>query len=96
MSGVQSADYRYDDVIRWPSDSASGDQCYSADRRTTRRINEEPVDVADLADRLSQVFRTNLNHPLFVRAEAGLEFREVAEVIDIARGAGLTRVALMR
>ena len=32
---------------------------------------------------------------VFLRAEKDLEFKEVAEVIDIARGAGLNRIALM-
>jgi biopolymer transport protein ExbD len=32
---------------------------------------------------------------VFVRAEGDLEFRDVAEVIDLARGVGVYRVALM-
>lgn len=64
-----------------------------ADR--TVRLNQEPVDLANLADRLARVFQSNFNHPIFLRAEPGLEFGQIAAVIDIARGAGLTRIALM-
>lgn len=58
-------------------------------------LNREHVEMAGLAGRLAQLFSANLNHPVFLRAEAGLEFGPVARVIDLARGAGLTRVALM-
>lgn len=61
----------------------------------TVRFNQESVDVANLAARLAQVYENNINHPIFLRAEPELEFRQIAQVIDIARGVGLTRVALM-
>jgi len=61
----------------------------------TVRLNQESVDLANLGERLAQVFKNSVNHPIFLRAEPGLEFRRIAEVIDIARGAGLTRIALM-
>jgi biopolymer transport protein ExbD len=61
----------------------------------TVRLNSEPVLLADLHGRLLDLFRTHPNHALFVRAEKGLEFGPVAQVIDIARGAGLDRIALM-
>jgi biopolymer transport protein ExbD len=61
----------------------------------TVRINQEPVEMANLAMRLAELYKNNLNHPIFLRAEPGLEFRQIARVIDIARGAGLSRIALM-
>ena len=63
--------------------------------RGTVRLNEESVAHSNLAERLAQVLRNNINHPIFLRAEPDLEFREIAQVIDIARGVGLTSVALM-
>jgi biopolymer transport protein TolR len=59
------------------------------------RLNQEPVDFADLKERLSRLFQVAPDHVIFVRAEKSLEFRAVAEVIDIANGVGLNRVALM-
>ncbi len=61
----------------------------------TVRINQKTVPLADLQDQLAKIHGAAGNHLLFVRAEKGLEFRQVAEVIDIARGAGLTKIALM-
>jgi biopolymer transport protein ExbD len=51
--------------------------------------------VTELRRRLTLLFRTATDHVVFVRGEKGLEFRAVAEVLDIASGAGLNRVALM-
>ena len=59
------------------------------------RLNQELVDVGRLNERLSHLFRVAPDHVIFVRGEKGLDFGAVANVIDIANGAGLTRVALM-
>ncbi|MGA3025277.1 MAG: biopolymer transporter ExbD [Bryobacteraceae bacterium] len=59
------------------------------------RLNREPVTLGDLEARLAALYG---NHPagvLFVRAEGNLEYRQMARVIDLARGAGLERVGLM-
>lgn len=59
------------------------------------RLNQEPVELVNLEMRLRGLFKTNPNHVIFVHGEPGLEFRQIAQVLDIARGAGLSRVALM-
>ena len=61
-----------------------------ADR--TVRINQEPMALDDLGKRLRTLFADQV---LFVRADKNLEYRQIAEVIDIAKGAGFTRIALM-
>lgn len=61
----------------------------------TVRLNQETVAVSDLEERLKAVFKNAANHVIFVRAGKDLDFNYVAEVIDIAKGAGLDRVALM-
>ena len=58
-------------------------------------LNRERVDMDSLAGRLARMVQTRGNDVIFVRGEKDLEFRQVAEVIDIANGAGLRRVALM-
>jgi len=58
-------------------------------------LNQEPVKLANLGERLSHLFQAAPDHAIFVRGGSDLEFRAVAEVIDIAHGAGLSRVALM-
>jgi len=59
------------------------------------RINQERVAISDLYARFVRIFGGTADRVLFIRAEGDLEFSQVAEVIDIAKGAGLTRVALM-
>jgi len=61
----------------------------------TVRLNQESVALEDLDARLKDVFKNAPSHVIFVRAEKDLDFQYVAEVIDIAKGAGLERVALM-
>ena len=62
----------------------------------TVRLNQESVAVSDLGRRLRMLSRNSAVPVVFVRAEKGLEFYQVAEVIDIAKGAGPYRVALMK
>jgi len=58
-------------------------------------LNQEPIEMAALRERLVSLFRNHPNHVAFVRGEPDLEFRQVAEVIDIAKGAGINRIGLM-
>jgi biopolymer transport protein ExbD len=58
-------------------------------------LNTETVAIADLSERLRAVFRIAADHVVFVRGDKQLDFQQIAEVIDIAKGAGLDRVALM-
>ena len=61
----------------------------------TVRINQKVVALADLEDQLRSIFKSVGNQVIFVRADKNLDFRQVAGVIDISRGAGLERVALV-
>ena len=58
------------------------------------RLNREPIALASLPERLERLSKTSTG-VVFIQADAGLEFRSVAAVIDIAKGAGLNRVALL-
>jgi biopolymer transport protein ExbD len=58
-------------------------------------INRQPVLVADLGERLAGLYRRQINDHVFVRGDRALEYQAVAQVIDIARGAGWERVGLM-
>jgi len=61
----------------------------------TVRLNEERIELAGLHDRLLAIFRNAPDRPLFLRAEPDLEFQQIAQVIDIAKGAGMNRMGLM-
>lgn len=58
-------------------------------------LNSEPVELANLQARLAEIFKFRGSGVLFVRGEDTLKYEEVARVIDLAKGAGMTRVALM-
>ena len=59
------------------------------------QLNQESVPIAQLQARLLTLFAHGGNQVVFLRGEKQLEFRQVAEVIDIARGAGVNRIAFM-
>ena len=61
----------------------------------TVELNEESVQVRGLAERLRMVAKSVAIDVVFIRGGPDLEFRQVAEVVDMAREAGLNRVALM-
>ena len=59
------------------------------------RINGERIEFSRLPGRLEQIFQTRGDNVIFIAADKDLEFRSIAEVIDLANGAGLRRVALI-
>ena len=61
----------------------------------TVSFNQELVQDADLEQRFTQIFRTRGNHVIFIGAHPDLDFEHVLHVLDIARGVGLDRVALL-
>ncbi len=61
----------------------------------TVSLNQEVVQDADLESRLAQIFRTRGNHLIFIGAEPELDFQRVVQVIDVARGVGLDRIAML-
>lgn len=61
----------------------------------TVRLNDEALDVASLQQRLETLFRNHSNAVVFVRGDKELDFQSIAEVIDLAKGAGVSRVGLM-
>jgi biopolymer transport protein TolR len=63
--------------------------------KETVLLNQDVVPLADLDARLRRLFKIAGNHVLFIRGDRQLDFQQVAQVIDIARGAGLDRIGLM-
>ncbi len=64
-----------------------------ATRRVT--INQDPVDIRQLGSRLEDIFKTRSERIMFVRGDPTLPFGEVAQVIDIAKGAGIDKIGLI-
>ncbi len=62
----------------------------------TVQLNQEaPVALDVLDSRLRKLFQNATHHVIFVRGAKTLDFQNIAQVIDIAKGVGLERVALM-
>ena len=58
-------------------------------------INGDRVEFPLLPGRLAKIFQARGDDVLFIAGDRDLEFRRIAEVIDLANGAGLRRVALL-
>jgi biopolymer transport protein TolR len=58
-------------------------------------INRDPSSKNLLGDRLQDIFKTRAERVMFVRGAPSLDFSEIAEVIDIAKGAGVDKIGLL-
>ena len=58
-------------------------------------INRDPTSKDLLGDRLQDIFKTRAERVMFVRGAPSLDFRDIAEVIDIAKGAGVDKIGLL-
>jgi biopolymer transport protein TolR len=59
------------------------------------KLNQDPIQIERLQDRLEEVFKTRAERVVFVKADPDLEFQTVARAIDIAKGAGIDKIGLM-
>ncbi len=67
----------------------------SIDAARQVKINQDPVDIRMLGSRLEDIFKTRNERVMFVKGDPTLPFSEVAQVIDIAKGAGIDRIGLI-
>jgi biopolymer transport protein ExbD len=58
-------------------------------------VNTEPIMESALQKRLEDIFKTRAERIMFVKGDPDIEYKYVAEVIDIAHGAGIDKVGLM-
>jgi len=59
------------------------------------QINQEIVAAERLGVRLFEIFKARAEKVCFIRADPGIEFQEVAKLIETARDAGVTQVGLL-
>ena len=62
---------------------------------TAYKINEQPFAKAELESKLLEIFSTRQEKVMFVKGDPGLEFNQVAEVIDLGHQAGVDRIGLI-
>ena len=67
----------------------------SVDRTGGLKINQEPTTLAALGPRLEDIFKTRNERVMFVKGDPDVSFGYVAEVIDVAKGAGIDKVGLI-
>jgi biopolymer transport protein TolR len=65
------------------------------DRTLSVRINSELVDMHRLGNRLVEIFKLRAERVVYVKADRDVEFWHVARMVDIARGAGISRIGLL-
>jgi biopolymer transport protein ExbD len=92
-----------DALVPQPNPNAQKQQSVDASRtiviqvepNNVLRINQETVTEQTLGPRLEEIFKTRAERVAFVKGTDTLEFREVAKVIDIAKGAGVDKIGLI-
>jgi len=65
------------------------------DKDRKMMLNTEQTDPTRLGQRLMDVFKSRAEKVVFVKGDPTLEFKDVAQAIDIAKGAGIDKVGLM-
>jgi biopolymer transport protein TolR len=78
-----------------PPDAINKTIVISVDKTGTIKINQNVVEIRYLGDQLQDIFKTRNERVAFVNADPDLLFKDVAEVIDVAKGAGVDKVGLM-
>jgi biopolymer transport protein ExbD len=80
-----------------PQPSASDDRTVVIiiDKDRNMMLNTEQTDPERLGARLMDVFKTRAEKVVFVKGDPSLEFKDVAQAIDIAKGAGIDKIGLM-
>jgi len=58
-------------------------------------INQQPIDIRLLGDKLIDIFKTRNDRIIFVKGDPTLTFGDVARIIDVAKGAGIDKIGLM-
>jgi biopolymer transport protein ExbD len=66
---------------------------YTADRRIS--VNKQDVTMAQLEDRLRVIYDQRKDKTMFVLAAGTLRYKDIVDVIDAARGAGVEKVGIV-
>ena len=66
---------------------------YTADKKIT--VNNQDVTVNDLETRLRNIFDQRKDKTMFIIADGTLHYKDIVEVIDAAKGAGVEKVGIV-
>jgi len=67
----------------------------SVDAQGHLKINQDVVTMSQLGPRLEDIFKTRNERVMFVRGDPDVLFGNIAEVIDVAKGAGIDKIGLI-
>jgi biopolymer transport protein TolR len=82
--------------VNKPTQSTPSEQIvleYNADRSIA--VNKQIVTLANLQDKLRDVFETRREKTMFIVGDPTLHYGEIIQVIDAARGAGVEKVGIV-
>jgi biopolymer transport protein ExbD/biopolymer transport protein TolR len=65
------------------------------DRGVTYKINETTLNKRELEPKLAAIFATRNNKAMFIKGDAGLDFSQIAEVIDYGHQAGVDNIGII-
>jgi biopolymer transport protein ExbD len=66
---------------------------YTADKRIS--VNHDDVRMADLETRLRNIFEQRKDKTMFIIGAGKLRYRDIVDVIDAAKGAGVDKVGIV-
>ena len=66
---------------------------YTADKRIS--VNHEEIKIADLEQRLRNIFDQRKDKTMFIMGAGTLHYKDIVEVIDAAKGAGVEKVGIV-
>ena len=78
-----------------PPDEVNKTVVVSIDQAGSIKINQDEVELRYLGDRLQEIFKTRNDRTMFVNADPQLLYKDVVEVIDVSKGAGVDKIGLM-
>jgi biopolymer transport protein TolR len=58
-------------------------------------INQEPISITELSNKLTEIYSARANKNMFISASAKLPYGDIVKIIDIAKGAGVQDVGLL-
>ncbi len=67
----------------------------SVDAMGHLKINQEETTLQALGPRLEEIFKTRNERVMFVKGDPNTNFGDVAQVIDVAKGAGIDKIGLI-
>jgi biopolymer transport protein TolR len=78
-----------------PPDALNKTVVISIDKTGSIKVNQNTFELRFLGDELESIFKTRNDRTAFVNADPDLLYKDVVEVIDVAKGAGVDKVGLM-